>query len=88
MEIVRAKGTGYATSTYAPLGKNGCDGLYEAVDWWPNRCPDVAAKVFTHFKAAGKLLRNIQVLEGGPAIRVFLMPAGSGCVSIKKEVVY
>ena len=27
------------------------------------------------------------LLDGGPATKVFLMPAGDGCVSIKKEVV-
>lgn len=28
------------------------------------------------------------MLDGGPTVKVFLMPAGSGCVSVKKEMVY
>jgi hypothetical protein len=28
------------------------------------------------------------VLDGGLSTKVFLMPAGSGCVSVKKEVVH
>jgi hypothetical protein len=33
------------------------------------------------------LKKDIAVLDGGASTKVFLMPAGSGCLSIKKEVV-
>jgi hypothetical protein len=33
------------------------------------------------------LKKDITVLDGGAATKVLLMPAGSGCVSIKKEIV-
>jgi hypothetical protein len=38
-------------------------------------------------KRERELLKNITVLVGSPTVRVFLMPAGSGCVVIKKEVI-
>jgi hypothetical protein len=47
----------------------------------------VAAKRFGEMQKGRKLQNNITVLEGSTPTRVFLMPAGSGCVSIKKEVV-
>jgi len=33
------------------------------------------------------LKRDVLVLDGGPATKVFLMTAGAGCISVKKEVV-
>ena len=28
------------------------------------------------------------VIDGGPTMRIFLMPAGPGCIQIKKEVMF
>ena len=50
-------------------------------------CALTAARQFAGLKTIGKLKKDISVLDGGVATKVFLMPAGSGCVSIKKEVV-
>ena len=52
-----------------------------------NRNARVATQQFAGLKRAGQMKTNITLLDGGPATKVFLMPAGSGCVSIKKEVV-
>lgn len=76
----------YTSSSFAPTG-NGCGAMYEAVTYWPASCSDVAAKAFPELTFAGPLLRNIQTLEGRGNLRVFLMPAGQGCVSIKKELI-
>ena len=82
-----ATASAYATASFAPNQANGCGGLYESVVYWPQGCADVAAKNFTGLKNAGVLAKNITVLDGGPFTRVFLMPAGKGCVAIKKEIV-
>jgi hypothetical protein len=61
--------------------------MYEAVVYWNMKCDDVAARQFAGLKQIGALRKDITMLDGGPALNVFLMPAGSGCISIKKEVV-
>lgn len=77
----------YASADFAPLAQ-GCGATYEAVTHWQNNCKEVATKGFAQMKFIGAIQNNILVLEGGPQLRVFLMPAGTGCVAIKKEVVY
>jgi hypothetical protein len=90
MELVnKDKGApnAYASASFAPNQANGCGAVYDAVVYWPQKCESVAAKRFGEMQKGRKLQNNITVLEGSTPTRVFLMPAGSGCVSIKKEVV-
>jgi hypothetical protein len=77
----------YASASFAPNQADGCGALYEQVAYWPASCSEVAQKLFPGMTKEGELLKNITVLVGPPTVRVFLMPAGSGCTSIKKEVV-
>lgn len=77
----------YVSATFAPVHPNGCSATYDAVMYWPSTCDIVAARQFGSFKKVGSLRTNITLLDGGVATKVFLMPAGSGCVSVKKEVV-
>jgi hypothetical protein len=88
MEVQVADTLGYASATFAPVGGGGCGAVYDAVTYWPNDCGRTAQTTFAHLKPAGIVKSQIQILEGGPALRVFLMPAGTGCVAIKKEVVF
>lgn len=88
MEIVSPNALGYASANFAPVGSDGCGAIYDAVTYWNLNCGQTAAAVFPQLKPAGLIKQNIQILEGGATIRVFLMPAGQGCVAIKKEVVY
>jgi hypothetical protein len=55
--------------------------------YWPKSCEAVASQQFEKLRRVGMLKKDIAVLDGGAATKVFLMPAGSGCVSIKKEIV-
>ena len=88
MEIPPADGpAAYASASFAPNQANGCGALYETVVWWPSACDQVAGKNFGALKRTGLLSRNITVLDGGVSTKIFLMPAGTGCVSIKKEVI-
>lgn len=88
LEIRTPRQLGYASATFAPVGAGRCDAVYDAVVYWSENCRDVAAKSFAQFKPAGVVKQNVAILDGGPLARVFLMPAGAGCVSIKKEAVY
>lgn len=81
--------TSFVSGSFAP-GATGseCSGTYDAVTYWPGSCAQVASNNFAAFKATRPLLKNINTLDGGPFVKVFLMPAGTGCVSIKKEILY
>ena len=87
MEVPNKPGAAYVSASFAPNQANGCGATYDAVVYWPDKCDAVAAKQFAGLKKIGQLKTAIDVLDGGVATKVFLMPAGSGCVSIKKEVV-
>lgn len=87
MELRTPAGPAYASASFAPNQVNGCGASYDAVVFWRNACDAVAASQFGTLKKVGLLKQAIAVLDGGPATKVFLMPAGRGCVSIKKEVV-
>jgi hypothetical protein len=88
MEVLGSNAsTAYASESFAPNQAGGCGALYEEVIYLPMSCNDAAKKYFSGMKRERELLKNITVLVGSPTVRVFLMPAGSGCVVIKKEVI-
>jgi len=77
----------YASASFAPNQVNNCGSLYESVAYWPAMCSEVAEKNFGKFKQTGILAKSVTMLDGGEFVKIFLLPAGSGCVSIKKEIV-
>lgn len=88
MEIpIKGASSAYATASFAPNQANGCGGMYETVVYWPQKCDVVANKNFGTLKKLGALSKTIYVRDGGVTTKIFLMPAGSGCVAIKKEVI-
>jgi len=89
MEVTQQNGVPtYASATFAPIGGQGCSVSYDAVAYWSNTCNDVATKVFGNMQSAGVLKQGVAILVAGANVRVFLMPAGQGCISIKKELLY
>lgn len=87
---MNVKGVGantYVSASFAPNQANGCGAVYDAVTWWPETCAAVGSRHFAALKKISGDAGAMTVLDGGIATKVFLMPAGSGCVSIKKEVV-
>jgi len=88
MEIpIKGATAAYASASFAPNQANGCGGMYETVVYWPQKCDIVADKNFGTLKKIGALSKTIFVRDGGVTTKIFLMPAGTGCVSIKKEVI-
>lgn len=87
MEVATEQGSAYVSATFAPNQANGCGAAYDAVVYWPLACDALASKQFSSLKKIGMLKKAITVLDGGVATKVFLMPAGTGCVAIKKEIV-
>ena len=86
MEVPTEAGPAFVSAAFAPNQANGCGATYDAVVFWPQACAAVAAQRFAGLRVIGLLKQHITVLDGGTTAKVFLMPAGSGCVSIKKEL--
>ncbi len=87
LEALGNNGLSYIDMGYSP-NAGGCDAMYQVVTHWNNSCDEVARVAFPSFKQTSPLRQYISVLDGGPSAKVFLMPAGAGCVSIKKEVLF
>jgi hypothetical protein len=82
-ELIRPDdSTIYASASFFPNK----DAVYDTVEYVNTGCEELEKTVFKNLKRVSVLKKNIVLLDGG-AVKVFLMPAGSGCVVIKKEVV-
>jgi hypothetical protein len=88
IEIFNAQTLSYSSAHYAPTGESTCGVVYDAVTYWNESCADLSSKLLKEMKPMGLLGSKIAMLDGGPAMRMFLMPAGSGCIQIKKEILY
>jgi hypothetical protein len=85
LEMPRGK-VAYASESFAPNQANGCGSMYETVVYWEEGCADVAKHQFSTFRNSGFVVNSIMMLDRGTSVKIFLMPAGTGCVAIKKEV--
>ena len=74
--------TRLSTLTIAP----NCAGLYEQIIYWSEPCASVKATVFAKYTGEHPMLKDVKVSDAGPALQVYLTPAGGGCVSVKKEL--
>ena len=82
-ELVRNDdSTIYASANFFPNQ----DAVYDTVEYVEKNCEELEKTVFANLKRISVMKKNIIVLDGG-AVKVFLMPAGSGTVVIKKEVI-
>jgi hypothetical protein len=89
IEVESSGITSLVSSSYAPgAGGSECSATYDAITYWNASCAMVATSNYGAFKLTQPLMRSVYVLDGGPTVKVFLMPAGNGCVSVKKEMVY
>jgi len=76
----------FASAEFSPEPVGGCGGSYESISYLPVTCTELARTTLAANKSLGVLKRNIQTLELSELGRVFLMPAGAGCVLIKREL--
>ena len=86
-EIMVANVVSYVGATFAPRA-DGCSAVYEHVSHWQNQCEDVYAAQYASFKPQGSLQVQIKVYYNNAATQVMMVPAGTGCVVIKKEIVH
>ncbi len=78
--------TRFATLIVAPAGT--CSGFYQQVIYWPQSCAVVKKSTFAAFTGDRLLFRTITASEANAGLQLYLMPAGAGCVSIKKELLH
>jgi len=76
----------YASASFAPLTSGQAGAVYDSVEYMSQSCDYIEKNIFKDLKRTGILKKDIIMLDGG-AVKVFLMPAGTGCIVIKKEVV-
>jgi hypothetical protein len=82
-ELIRPdNSTIYSSASFFPNQ----DAVYDTVEYVNTSSEELEKTIFKNLKRVGVVKKNIVLLDGG-AVKVFLMPAGSGCVVIKKEVV-
>lgn len=72
----------YASASFFPNQ----DAVYDTVEYVNIGPEELEKTVFKNLKRVSVLKKNVILLNGGN-VKVFLMPAGSGCVVIKKEVI-
>jgi hypothetical protein len=72
----------YASASFFPNQ----DAVYDTVEDVNMTCEELEKTVFKNLRRVGVVKKNIILLDGG-TVKVFLMPAGSGTIVIKKEVV-
>jgi hypothetical protein len=60
--------------------------MYEQVIYWSQPCDVVKSTIFAKFTGEHVLTRDVKVSDSGPAIELYLTPAGGGCISVKKEL--
>lgn len=77
--------TKYASASFAPTTNGQTSAVYDTVEYVSLSSAEVERKTFKDLKRKGNLGKDIVILDGGP-VTIFLMPAGSGCIVIKKEV--
>ena len=71
----------YASASFFPNN----DAVYDTVQYVDKSCEELEKTVFKHLNRREVLKKNIILLDGA-AVKVYLMPAGKGCIVIKKEV--
>lgn len=77
----------YVAASFAPGQANGCGAAIDSVVYWPDTCPNVRRQQFASLRETPRFGQQTQMLNGGDYLKVFLMNAGTGCISIKKEIV-
>jgi hypothetical protein len=88
-EVAAQDTVAYSTASFTPVVGGGCQALYEAVVYWEKPCEEVARTAFSTLKPTKALMKDIQILADPKSQqRAFLMPAGKGCVSIKKDLIF
>jgi hypothetical protein len=81
-------GTHFVSAFLTPNARGGCDGGYDDVRYWTKTCDQLLMEEMRGLGAMRPLGPDIGTIVAGPNQHVYLMAAGPGCVSIRKELLY
>ena len=76
----------YASASFVPLATGVSAAVYDTVEYSDKPPAELEKGLFKNLRRKGTIGKDIIALDAGP-VTVFLMPAGTGAVVIKKEVV-
>lgn len=80
-----ADGVALSSVTVTPLQDGDCALSYDQINWYNSSCLVVAKELYPQHQYRGVLSKKVILLEG--AASVYLLPAGDGCLVLKKEVI-
>lgn len=69
----------------APVPTGECATAYERIMYWDKSCLALAKDTFSDFEYKGELNKFVTILSKKSGGSAYLMPAGSGCVSVRRE---
>lgn len=87
LESFHAQSGSSRLSVITIANSGSCSGNYQQTITWPQSCQVVRSTIFAKYGANRALFRSVQVSELTPAIQLYMMASGSGCVTIKKELI-
>lgn len=81
-----AVGPHFVSAFLAPNKRGGCDAGYDDVRYWAKNCADLAAQELANLGVPKPLGAVVTTFVMGPNQHVYLLPAGPGCVTVRKEL--
>lgn len=78
--------TMFTDMSISPVVSGDCNVVYNKIFYLPKSCVAVSKDTYDKAKYKGELNKNITYLDHN-GVDVFLMPAGAGCVVIRKELI-
>ncbi|MGI4779346.1 MAG: hypothetical protein ACRYGA_14745 [Janthinobacterium lividum] len=86
IETRDGQGMHFVSAFLGPNGRSGCDGGYDDIRYWPKSCDQLVIDELRGLSAIHPLGPEIGTLVAASSQHIYLMPAGVGCVSIRKEM--
>ena len=81
-------GMHFVSAYLAPNARGGCDAGYDDIRYWAKACDKLAIEELKDAGTIRPLGPDVSTLVAGPLQHIYLMAAGPGCVSIRKELMY
>lgn len=81
-------GLHFVSAFMTPNAQGGCDAGYDDVRYWEKNCDSLVMEELRGIGAIRPLGPDIGTLVAGPQQHVYLMAAGTGCVSIRKALLF
>ena len=81
-------GLHFVSAFLTPNARGGCDAGYDDIRYWAKTCDGLVMEELRGIGAIRPLGPDIGTLVAGPVQHIYLMTAGTGCVSIRKALLF